>query len=138
MGDALIVEAHAVDDTACAAVPEQPRGRITGLGPRGQRSDFHEGEAERCEGVDMIAILVEPRSKPDAMGKVEPHQPNRIRRWRRGERTGKPGPVQQRKAAEGNAVCGFRRQGEQRSCNQRIHHDSGCGMVAVRGGRIAP
>jgi len=63
--DAVVVEAHAIDDGARLLDAEEARPGIAGLRSRRDRSDLYETETERCKRIDVARILVEAGREPD-------------------------------------------------------------------------
>jgi len=85
---AVVVEAQAVDQRFGFGQAEQARSRVARLGTRGHRSDLEEPESEGAEPVDVFAVLVQPRSKPDGIREIQAHDPHRhARRTSGGERS---------------------------------------------------
>ena len=71
-----IVEAHAVDDRLLTDEAKQARAWVTALGQGGDRSDFHEAEAERVPEGDQPRVLVEPGGKTHRRREIESESPN--------------------------------------------------------------
>jgi hypothetical protein len=76
--DAVIVKAEPVDKRIGLRQPKQTRLGIAGLGARRYGADFNEAEAERSQTVDISAILVQPCSETDRVGKSQSHYRTRI------------------------------------------------------------
>ena len=71
--DALVVEAHAVDDAARGNEAEETGLGVAGLGERRDRTDFDVAEAETAEGAHARAVLVHAGRKTDRVGKANAH-----------------------------------------------------------------
>src|SRR5690606_37016872 len=71
--DAVIVEAHAVDDALHLGQPEHAWARVPWLRAGRDGADLEEAEAEPGESVDRLAVLVEAGGQPDAVGKAQTH-----------------------------------------------------------------
>ena len=74
----MVVEAHAVDDALLLYKAEEPRPGVPGLRRGRNRPGLDEAEAQRAEGVNRLAVLVEPRGKPQTVGELKAHDLDRI------------------------------------------------------------
>jgi len=102
MVDTLVVEAHPVDDRRGLLESEHARLRVARLRRRRDRAQFQMAEAELAERVDVVAVLVEPRSQSDPVRERQTHQLERIV-----DRTAR---VQPRQLESGTELQRFHRQ----------------------------
>ena len=81
LGDADVIEAHAVDDGFAVGDAEEARGWVAGLWAWCERADFDEAEAEGGEAVDGGTGFVETCGETDAVREAEPPEGERGGFW---------------------------------------------------------
>lgn len=130
--DAVVVEAHAIDDAPHLGQAEHARAGVARLRARRDRADLEEAETEAGEAVDRLAVLVEPGGEADAVGKAQAHDLDRARRLRLGGGQQLAGIVQ---AMQGEVVGGLGVEREQEGAGEFVEHRE---IVASRPDRRAP
>ena len=93
-----LISAVALDEA------EHARLRIARLGQRRDRADLDAAEAERAEGIDAAAVLVEPRGQADAVGKAQAGQRHGILDPALGDRVDQRRVLDRRHRAESEIV----------------------------------
>ena len=71
---AVIIKTQPIDDRLVALEAKQTRSRVAGLGPRRDRSDLYETEAEPKQRVWDVRILVKAGGKTNGIRKIEPER----------------------------------------------------------------
>ena len=79
---ALVVETEPVDHRFLLRQPEHARLRVAGLWARGDRTHFHEAEAQREQGVNVRTVLVQSGGEANRIRESQPERLGRQRlRW---------------------------------------------------------
>ncbi len=76
--DAAVIETHAIDDGAGLRQAEHAGHRIARLRARRHGAHFNKSEAERCQAIDVCAILIQPGGQADRIGEGDAHYRARI------------------------------------------------------------
>ena len=121
--DTGVVEAHPVDDGLRLGDAEQTRFRVACLRSRCDRADFEETEAQSGQGVDVVAVLVQPGGESDRIGKVDAHHFHRAGGGRFCQDAEQTGRFHEGHAAQADTVCTFGILGKKELANERIEHD---------------
>ncbi|MNN53154.1 hypothetical protein D3C81_1678910 [compost metagenome] len=121
MVDAMIVEAHAVDDRRRLGQTEQPRLRITRLRARRDGTDLDETEAQLGKAIDGVAVLVQAGGQADRIGEVQSHHRHRQAGRRLVEQAIQAETAAGTDQVDGQFVGSFRGQLEQELAGQAIH-----------------
>src|SRR5207244_8908234 len=69
--DAVVVEAHPVDQCLRFRQAKQAWPGIARLRPRRHRADLDETESQRSESIDVFVVLVQSHGYADCVGEVE-------------------------------------------------------------------
>jgi len=112
---AVVVEPHAIDDRLPVRNAKQAWLGISRLRARRDGTDFDEAEAQRCQRVDVLAVLVQPSSQTDRVAKVEPHHLHGVRRYRLGHQTTGTGRLEEIDTRHPQPVRGFGIEGKEKA-----------------------
>src|SRR5690606_22420356 len=77
-----VVESESVDQCLRSRQPEQAWLRVAGLRARRDGANFHETKSQGGQGVDVGAVLVQPRSEPDGIAQGQAHEGAAARHYR--------------------------------------------------------
>ncbi len=114
----LVVEAHAIDDSAGFRQAEKTRFGVTRLCTRGDGADLDETEAQIRQSINTVAILVQPGSQPHRIGKLDAHHLHRRRHL-----TGRPELAKALAQQCQRQIMGLLgREGEQQGSGKGIQH----------------
>ena len=120
--DAVVVEAHAVDDRLLLRDAEHAWLGVARLRARCHRADLDEAEAEARQRVDVLTVLVESCGEADRIGEGEPHQFDRVGCDGFGQQTGDAGAIEELDAVHAEPVGQFRVEREEEFADQWIEH----------------
>src|SRR5574337_292668 len=117
--DAVVVEAHAVDDALYLGQPEQAGPRIAGLRAGGDGADLQKTEAQPGQAVDGLAVLVQAGSQAHPVREAHTHHLHRpgLERFSGGQQAA--GQVQ---AGEGGVVGVLGVETEEQGAHKFVEH----------------
>src|SRR5690606_17557626 len=119
--DAVVVEAHAVDDGLGFRQAEQARLRVARLRARRHGADLGEAETQLAETVDGVAVLVQTGGQSDRVGEFQTHDLHWQGRRLLAQQTVQPQTPARAEQVEGQFVRGFRRQSKEQIAGQGVH-----------------
>ena len=119
-GNAVIVEAHSIDDGTLGNEAEQAGLVLAGLGARRQRSHLHKAESHLAEGADRIRLLVHPGGKAHPVGEFHAQDFHRIGRYATHQEGENAHPFSHAQPEQRQVVGSFRIQLEQQTFGSRI------------------
>ena len=117
------------------------RGRgLPGWAQRRDAADLEKAEAEGGDGIDELAVLVEPRGQAERVGEFEPHDLDAGAGNRLSRKPGAAQSLEQLDGRERQPVRGLRIQHEQERARETVEHgaESNAGKPGCRRGDPAP
>ena len=119
--DAVVVETHAVDDALGLGMRNRRGRRLPAWGPRRDRADLDEAEAEPGQTVDGSPFLSRPAARPTGLGNLRPMTSTGQAGTGLATRPAIP-VASRRRPRPCRSVGGFGVEGEEEFADERIEH----------------
>ena len=127
--DAVIVEAHAVDDRGGLRQAEDARLGVARLRTRGNGADLDETEAQLGEAINGIAVLVQAGRQSHGIGELQAHHLHRQAPGRLRQQAIEAQAAAGTDQVDGQFMGGFRGELEQELAGQAVHGRASVGKM---------
>src|SRR5690625_253418 len=72
---------HTINDRFALGKSKHSRFGIASLRLWGHRANFHKTETQATQGIEVIAVFIQPGRQPDGIRERQPHHLDRLRNW---------------------------------------------------------